>query len=65
MDACYIVSGSLYSILLGNKKVNHHHHLCCWAQVLNILHRLDFNGFYTTAMDQFKSAPAAKSDLLD
>jgi hypothetical protein len=33
--------------------------------VLNILHRLDFNGFYTTAMDQFKSAPAAKSDLLD
>jgi len=27
-------------------------------KVLNILHRLDFNGFYTTAIDQFKSTPA-------
>merc|ERR1712173_312830 len=26
-------------------------------KVLNILHRLDFNGFYTTAIDQFKSTP--------
>merc|ERR1711874_786368 len=26
-------------------------------KVLNILHRLDFNSFYTTALDQFKSAP--------
>lgn len=33
-------------------------------KVLNILHRLDFNGFYTTAIDQFKSAPSNKSDLL-
>merc|ERR1712107_632108 len=27
-------------------------------KVLNILHRLDFNGFYTNAIDQFKSTPA-------
>jgi gamma-tubulin complex component 2 len=27
-------------------------------KVLNILHRLDFNSFYTTALDQFKSTPA-------
>jgi len=27
-------------------------------KVLNILHRLDFNGFYTTTIDQFKSTPA-------
>jgi len=26
-------------------------------KVLNILHRLDFNGFYTRAVDQFKSTP--------
>merc|ERR1719318_416088 len=26
-------------------------------KVLNILHRLDFNGFYTKAIDQFKSSP--------
>jgi len=26
-------------------------------KVLNILHRLDFNGFYTSAVDQFKSTP--------
>jgi len=26
-------------------------------KVLNILHRLDFNGFYTAAVDQFKSTP--------
>ena len=24
-------------------------------KVLNVLHRLDFNGFYTTAIDQFKA----------
>lgn len=29
-------------------------------KVLNILHRLDFNGFYTTAIDQFKSAPTTR-----
>ena len=27
-------------------------------KVLNMLHRLDFNGFYTSAVDQFKSNPA-------
>jgi len=32
-------------------------------KVLNILHRIDFNGFYTTAMDQFKAGTPPGDDL--
>jgi len=32
-------------------------------KVLNILHRLDFNGFYTSAVDQFKSTPGETGAL--